>query len=101
MAGTFLLENQTEDTDGTQDTITLENTANFGKYYTVCAYGTWDGATVTTKISPDDGTTWIAASASTTFTVDGTGNLYVNPGIIVRGDVINADVNTDLNLKIF
>jgi len=101
MAGTFLLENQTEDTDGTQDTITLENTTNVGKWYTICAYGTWDSATITTKISPDGGTTWIEAGEYTTFTANSAGKLLVNPGFIVRADLTDAEANTDLNCKIF
>lgn len=99
----LLLSDQTENTDGSQTTLTLSNTLNHSKFYTVVAYGTWDTATVTLKLSPDSGTTWITVGTSTTFTADGWANVYINPGadMVIRGDVTSVGASTSVSLKIF
>ena len=101
MSGTFLLEDQTTNTTGNQSVLKIENTANFAKWYNLYAHGIWDGATIITKISPDEGTTWDEAGEYTTFTQNGGGRLLLNPGFLVRGDLSDAGALTNLNLKIF
>lgn len=96
----MLLTSQTTNTTGTQITQNTQNTLLMGEYRTVSAWGTWDGATVTLEFSPDEGTTWIACGADTTFTEDGGGNLYIAPqGILIRGSVSSAGASTDVNLS--
>lgn len=93
----LLLENQTTNTDGSQATQTLNNSLLFGKYLTVFAYGTWDGATATLEFSPDSGVTWITAGNDTTFTEDSGGNIYVTPGgISLRFSITGAGASTDI-----
>ena len=99
----LLLTEQASNTDGNQATLMLGNTLSYSKYFTVVAYGTWDGATTTVKFSPDGGTTWISYGTTGTFTSDGFVNIYLNPDIdmLIRGDVTSAGDDTSLNSKIF
>lgn len=99
MAGGFLLKNQT--TNGSGDALTILNKTSYVHFYTVVAYGTWDTATLTLQISPDDGTTWIAHSTGATFTDNGHSKVELGPGIQLRGTVSSVGTGTDLNLKIF
>ena len=55
-------------------------------YSTVFAWGTWDGATVTLEMSPDEGTTWIALT-DLTFTENAAINMDIAVGIHIRGTV--------------
>ncbi len=96
----MLLIEQETDTTGSQPTQRTENTLLMGQYRTVVAWGTWDGATVTTEFSPDDGTTWIECGTDTTFGADGGGNIYVDPqGILIRGSVSGAGASTSVSLS--
>lgn len=98
----MLLTNQDSNTDGSQDTQTLENSLLFGTGLTVIAWGTWNGATVSFEVSPDGGTTWIAYSTSTNFTANGIQKAEINPdlNVKVRGSVTSVGESTDVNLAI-
>ena len=98
---TFLLESQTANTDGSQDTIYLGNTLIYGSYYNLFAYGTWDTATMKLEISPDSGITWLDYGTDATFTANGWAEIRLNPGITIRGSVSSVGENTDLNLVVF
>lgn len=98
---TFLLENQTANTDGSQSTLYLGNTLIYGSYYNIFAYGTWDTATLKLEVSPDGGTTWMEYGTTATFTANGWAKVELNPGITIRGSVSSVDTETDLNLVIF
>jgi len=93
----LLLEDQTTNTTGNQETLVLANSLLFGKYITVVVYGTWYGATTTLEFSPDGGTTWITAGVNTTFTADGGGNFWSNYGMMVRFSVTGAGAGTSLS----
>ncbi len=93
----LLLEDQTANTTGTQDTLTLDASHIYGKYLTVTAYGTWDTATATLEFSPDGGTTWITAGTETTFTADGGGNFWCNRGVIIRFSLSSVGGSTSIS----
>lgn len=93
----LLLDTQTSNTDGSQSTLTMANSLLFGKYITVVAYGTWDGATVTLEFSPDSGSTWITAGTNTTFTDNGGGNFWSNYGLDIRFSLTSAGESTSIS----
>lgn len=96
----LLLEDQTTNTTGTQDTLALTSMNPIREYQTAVVYGDFDGATVTLEFSPDGGTTWITAGTETTFTTAGGGNFYINPTISVRFSVTSADAGTSVTAGI-
>jgi hypothetical protein len=66
--------------------------------YTLVAWGTWDGATVSLELSPDGGTTWIAITGAS-FTDDGAANIDTQAGLTYRGAVSGAGASTSVTLK--
>lgn len=79
--------------------IALKNDAIF------MAYGTWDTATATLQVSPDEGTTWFAAGTDTTLTADGAGVVQVGfheiAPIRVRVNLSSVGGSTSLNFVLF
>ncbi len=64
----------------------------------VTVVGTWDGATWTTQVSDDEGTTWISL-ADATFTANGVAEIQVGEHLKVRGVISNDGVGTSLTSK--
>lgn len=96
----LLLENQTENTDGSQDSYELNQSQFAPNYITAVARGTWDGATVTLKFSTDDGTTWDSVGVDTVFTSNGGGNVWLSGKALIRFDLTNAGASTDITAGI-
>jgi len=77
------------DADGSSGTFALNGSVS------VVVSGTWNGATITTQVSPDGGTTWVAAGSTTTFTANGHAVLE-GYGLIGRLTISSAGT-TELN----
>lgn len=74
------------------------STAKFvssGDFMSLIASGTFGGATITVEVSPDDGTTWIATSA--TLTAAGVTNFIGGEGLRFRFTLSGATGPTSVN----
>ena len=68
---------------------------------TCVIYGTWDGATATLEISPDDGTTWIVVDAiNATLTANGAFDFMAAAGFLYRIAISGAGAGTSLSSKV-
>jgi len=94
----LLLDGQTANTDGTQDTYELSTNLYYSETVVKC-FGTFDGCTVTLQASADD-TNWVAVGSDTTFTSAGFGVFYLPNKVSIRGSVTSAGASTDVSLGI-
>lgn len=92
----YLLQNQTENTDGSQVSIPIINTGRFGKYYIVAVHGTFDGAVVSIECSSDEGSTWLSCGTYSTFTSNGVCKIELGPGFYLRASLSNAGLGTNV-----
>lgn len=82
--------------NGDSDVASVNANRAPGGFVSFVASGTWDGATITMKFSPDGGTTWVAIPDAA-FTQDTIKNCSLPFGVI-KATVSSAGDDTELNL---
>ena len=95
----YLLEDQTTDTTGDQDSFRFSPSFNNGKG-AVQATGTFDTCTVKLEFSPDRGDNWYEVTSDTTFTSPGWSNFELQGIVDLRGSTISSGASTSVSLVI-
>jgi len=89
----LLLDEQTIDTTGTQETADFN-----GGTGVAAATGVFDGCTVKLQCFVDG--SWVDLGTNTTFTTNGIGGFQLPAGYTLRGSVSSAGASTSVNLRV-
>lgn len=94
----LLLDGQTTNVTGAAFSFNLTVQGEF-IYRTVYIIGTFDGATVTVELTPDDGVNWIAIPDLTAIATAFMGNISVRADAL-RAVLANAGASTSITVGV-